>query len=121
LILEKVLHAIEFCDLCLNIGLQISFMASIFNNWSAHDIVGPLNKREVRAALLDYAIERSCFRTWDSIEKMILSSSDEVKSVLHQSGVAKARVEEEHQIVIHKRHREAEISSRNVRRRLPVG
>ena len=96
-------------------------MSSIFNNWSAHDIVGPLNKSEVRAALLDYPIERSCFRTWDSIESMILSSSDEVKSILYQSGVAKARVEEEHRVLVHKRHREAETMSRNVRRHLPVG
>lgn len=43
-------------------------MSSSFNNWSAHDIVGPINKREVCAALLDYEINKFCFRTWDTIE-----------------------------------------------------
>jgi hypothetical protein len=36
-------------------------MSSLFDGWSAYDIVGPLNKKEVRAALLDYEIEKSCF------------------------------------------------------------
>ena len=93
-------------------------MTSFFNGWTAHDIIGPLNKREVRAALLDYSIEKSCFRTWDSIEDMILHCSDDVKNVVYQSGVVKARVEEEHRKEVHKRRREAEIMSRNVRRRL---
>ena len=77
-------------------------MTSIFDGWSAHDIVGCLNKREVRAALLDYDIDRSCFRTWDSIEEMILKSSDEVKEVLYQSAVTKGNVEDEHRSVMRK-------------------
>lgn len=93
-------------------------MTLTFDGWSAHEIVGSLNKKEVRAALLDYGIERSCFRTWDTIEEMILSSTDEVKEVLYRSGVAKGNVEEEHRNVMRKRRREALEMSRNVRRRL---
>lgn len=93
-------------------------MLSIFNGWSAHDIVGPMNKQEVRASLLEYGIEKSCFRTWDAIERMVLESSDEIKAVLYQSGEAKKRVEEQQRIIAVKRRREAQIMSRNVRRRL---
>ena len=95
-------------------------MASMFtsNGWTAHDIVGPLNKKEVRAALLDYEIERSSFRTWDSIEEMVLTSSDEVKNVLYESGLAKKKVEEEAEKVARKRRAEARAMSRNVRRRI---
>lgn len=93
-------------------------MSSRFHGLSAHDIIGPLNKREVRTALLDYEIEKSCFRTWDSVERMILRSSDEVKEVLFQCGEAKRVVEEEHHMSGLKRRREARVMSRNVRRRL---
>jgi hypothetical protein len=62
------------------ITLLIFFiMISFFDNWSAHDIIGPLNKREVCAALLDFEIERKYFRTWDTIEEMVVNSTDEVK------------------------------------------
>lgn len=93
-------------------------MTSAFDGWSAHEIIGPLNKKEVRAALLDYEIPRSCFRTWDTIEEMILNSTVEVKEVLHRSGIAKGNVEEEHRNVMRKRRREALEMSRSVRRRL---
>lgn len=93
-------------------------MTSSFEGWSAYDIVGPLNKREVGAALLDYQIERVCFRTWDSIEDMLLSSSDEIKNAVYQSAVVKRKVEEEHRLAVRKRHREVENMNRNVRRRL---
>ena len=93
-------------------------MASIYQGWTAYDIVGSLKKSEVRAALLDYSIERSCFRTWDSIKDMILNSSDEVKSVVRRCADAKADIEEEHQIATRKRHREEKKLSRNVRQRL---
>ena len=93
-------------------------MLSYFDGWSAHDIIGPLNKKEVRTALLDYEIEKSSFRSWDSVERMILRSSDEVKEVLFQCGQAKKRVEDEHRICGLKRRREARMMSRNVRRRL---
>jgi hypothetical protein len=93
-------------------------MLSPFHGWTAHDIVGPLNKREVRAALLDYEIEKSCFRTWDSIEHMVLTSSDEVKDVLYRSAEAKRKVEEEHEKAVRKRNRESHMMARNVRRRL---
>ena len=93
-------------------------MTSIFNGWSAYDIVGSLNKKEIRALLLDYDIERGSFRTWDAIEDMILASSDEVKNVVYQSALAKRKVEEQHWIEILKRKREEELQARNVRRRL---
>ena len=93
-------------------------MTSFFHGWSAYDIVGPLNKAEIRAALLDYQIERSCFRTWDSIEDMILKSSDEVKRVVYESAITKKNVEEQHRIASCKRHREVQNMQRNTRRRL---
>ena len=93
-------------------------MTSSFNGWSAYDIVGSLTKKEVRALLLDYDIERSCFRTWDAIEEMILASSDEVKNVVYQSALAKRKVEELHRNEILKRKREEKKLARNVRRRL---
>ena len=93
-------------------------MSSSFNGFSAYDIVGSLNKREVRALLLDYDIERGCFRTWDTIEEMILASSDEVKNVVYQSALAKRKVEEQHRMENLKRKREEELTARNVRRRL---
>ena len=55
----------------------------MFNSWSAYDIVGTLKKSEVCAALLDYSIERSCFRTWDFIEDILMNSSDDVKSAMY--------------------------------------
>lgn len=93
-------------------------MSSSFNGWSAYDIVGSLTKKEVRALLLDYDIERSCFRTWDAIEEMILASSDEVKNVVYQSALAKKKVEDLHRNEILKRKREEKKMARNVRRRL---
>jgi hypothetical protein len=93
-------------------------MSSFFAGWSAYDIVGPLNKSEVRSALLDYDIERRCFRTWDSIEQMIFKASDEVKHVLYQCSLAKKKVEEQHRLEMLKRHRENDTMTRNVRRRL---
>ena len=64
-----------------------------FDGWTAYDIIGPLNKREVRAVLLDFEIQKSNFRDWDSVERMILGSSDEVKNVLFRCGEAKRNVE----------------------------
>jgi hypothetical protein len=93
-------------------------MPSKFQQWSAHDIVGPLNKAEIRAALLDYRMERSLFRTWDSIERLILGCSDEIKQVLYQCGVAKAKIEEERRVAGRKRRRDAQTMARNVRRHL---
>ena len=81
-------------------------MTSVFNGWMAHQIVGPLNKAEVRNALLDYNIERLRFRTWDTIEVLILESSDEVKNVVYQCGQAKQIVEDEHRITGLKRRQE---------------
>lgn len=77
-------------------------MTSFFHGWSAYNIVGPLNKAEIRAALLDYQIERSCFRTWDSIEDMILSSSDEIKRIVYESAVTKKNVEEQQRLTSRK-------------------
>ena len=96
----------------------IVVMTSIFNGWSAHEIVGPLNKAEVRKALLDYDVEKSSFRTWDSIEKMVLGSSDEIKEALYQSGMTKKKIEDEHRIETLKRRQEAQRIERNVRRRI---
>ena len=90
-------------------------MTSFFHGWSAYDIVGPLNKAEIRAALLDYQIERSCFRTWDSIEDMILSSSDEIKRIVYESAVTKKNVEEQQRLTSRKRHREIRNMERNTR------
>ena len=75
-------------------------MTSFFSGWSAHEIIGPLNKSEVRAALLEYTIEKSHFRTWNSIESFVLSSCDEIKNVLYEAGMAKAKVEEDHRNVL---------------------
>lgn len=93
-------------------------MTSPFAGWSAHEIIGPLNRREVRAALLEYNIERSCFRTWNTIEEMVLKSGDDVKTTLYESGLAKANVEKQHQLIGVKRHREAMAMARNVRRHI---
>ena len=93
-------------------------MASFFKGWTAHDIVGPLNKSEVRAALLDCDIEKRWFRTWDLIEQMILAASEEVKNIVYQSALAKKKIEEQHQKVVLKRKREDCAMARNVRRRL---
>lgn len=93
-------------------------MGSSFENWSAYDIAGPLNKAEIRSALLDFEIERKCFRTWRSIEEMILSSSDMVKRVVYESSLAKRKIEEEHRQRVVKRKREHQALARNVRRRL---
>ena len=90
----------------------------MFEGWLAYDIVGPLNKREVQAALLDFPIERGAFRTWDSIETMIMSSSDEVKDVVYRCSLVKRKVEEEHRQAVIKRKREEDVRSRNIRRRL---
>ena len=90
----------------------------MFDGWSAHNIVGPLNRSEVRNALVDHGIQRNCFRSWASIEHMILESSDEIKDILYQCGLTKARVEEQHRIMVAKRRREDLFLRRNVRRRL---
>jgi hypothetical protein len=71
-----------------------------------------------RRVLLEYPIERSCFRTWDTIEEMILKSSDEIKDVVYRSGVAKAKIEEEHHNMVLKRKRENQVMRRNVWRRI---
>jgi hypothetical protein len=92
-------------------------MTSKFQGWTAHEIVGCLTKKEVRAALLDYEIERAHFRTWDTIEEMIYKCSDEIKEVLYRTGVAKGNIEEEHRAVMRKRKREEVERRRNVRRR----
>jgi hypothetical protein len=57
-------------------------MSSSFARWSAHNIVGPLKKSEVRTSLLEYGIEKAEFQMWDTIECMVLESSDEIKMVL---------------------------------------
>jgi hypothetical protein len=93
-------------------------MAANFDGWSAHDIVGPLNRKEIRTALLDYEIEKKNFKTWDAIERMILNSSEEVKFVLFRCGEAKKNVEEQHRLTTLKRRRENRMTIRNVRRRL---
>jgi hypothetical protein len=43
--------------------------------------------------------EKSCFWTWNTIEKMFLCSGDDVKSVLYESGVVKVIIERQHQLV----------------------
>jgi hypothetical protein len=93
-------------------------MKSPFDGWSAYEIMGPLNRKEVRATLLDYDIERGCFRMWDMIEKMILASSDEVKDVVYQSALVKTKIEEQHQIDLLKHKHEEEFMARNVHWRL---
>lgn len=90
----------------------------MFEGWSAHNIIGTLNKAEVEAALLDFKKPASSFRTWDSIEAMIMSSSDDVKTILYQSAIAKKDVEKQHEANVLKRRREARAMVRNVRRRL---
>ena len=93
-------------------------MPSFFDGWSAVDIVGSLNKREVRALLLDFGIEKSCFRSWDAIEEMILGASDEVKDVVYQSAKTKENIEERHRLEMRKRRLETQVMMRNIRRRI---
>ena len=93
-------------------------MASSFTGWSAHDIVGPLNKSEVRGCLLDFNLEKACFRTWDSIEQMIWTVSDDVKNVIYRCAMAKRNVKQQHRVSVLKRKREYQKMTRNVRRRL---
>ena len=69
-------------------------MCLSFEGWTAYDIIGFLNKAEVRLALLDFDLEKSCFRSWNSIENMILNTSDDVKDALYQSALAKKKIEE---------------------------
>ena len=59
-------------------------------------IVGLLNKVK---ALLDSLIERACFQKWDSIETMLLLSSNVVKDAVYKALVTKRKVEEQKQIV----------------------
>jgi hypothetical protein len=93
-------------------------MDSKFKDWTAYDIVGPLNKREVRAALLDFKLEKGCFRTWDTIEMMLGTCSDEVKTVIYDSAMSKKAAEESHRIDVLKRRRETKTFECNVRRRI---
>jgi hypothetical protein len=97
---------------------SVIIMDSKFKDWTAYDIVGPLNKREVRAAVLDFEIKKGCFRTWDTIERMLGKCSDEVKTVIYESAMSKKAVEESHRIDVLKRRREAVTFERNVRRRI---
>ena len=73
--------------------LIIFVMPTFFDDRSAVDIVGSLNKKEVRALLLDYGIEKACFQSWDAIEEMIFGASDEVKNVVFQGAKAKGDIE----------------------------
>ena len=98
--------------------LIIFVMPTFFDDRSAVDIVGSLNKKEVRALLLDYGIKKACFRSWDAIEEMILGASDEVKNVVFQGAKAKGDIEIQHQHEVRKRHVEAQASMKNVRRRI---
>lgn len=93
-------------------------MSSFFEGWTAHDIIGTLNRREVIAALLEQEIPPSSFRSWDSIGQMIMSSSDDVKMILHESAIAKKDVEDQHQATLLKCRREARAMVRNVQRHL---
>lgn len=52
---------------CRSVSVSSS-MASTFAGCSTHDIVGSLKKSEVRAALLQYPINWSCFRTCSGIQ-----------------------------------------------------
>lgn len=102
---------------CLD-DIIICVMASFFDGWSAVDIVGSLNKREVRVLLLDYGIKRSCFRSWDAIEEMIMGASDEVKDVIYRSAKTKENIEEQHRFEMRKRHLESQTMMRDIRRRI---
>lgn len=113
--MTHVLNSVYDKSFCFQ---KISLMSSFFEGWTASDIVGPLNKKEVRAALLDYEIEKSSFRSWDTVEEMIMRSSDEVKDVLYRSSMAKRKVEEQRRIDDLKRKREDLTMRRNVRRRI---
>lgn len=117
LVYFQVLYNEKIVGLSLKIG-ETLIMTSSFAGWSAHQIIGTLNRNEVRAALLEFKMEKSSFRTWDTIEKMILESSDDVKRVLYECGVTKANVERQHQISGLKQHREAMAMARNIRRHI---
>ena len=93
-------------------------MESSFENWSAYNIVGPLNRAEIRSALLDFEIEKKCFQTWSSIKEMILLSSDAVKRVVYDCSLVKRKIEEQHRQEIVKHKREDQALARNVRCRL---
>ena len=89
-------------------------MASFFAGWSPSDIVGSLNRSEVRAALLDHDIAKGSFRSWNSIEQMILEASDDVKNILYQSVLVKGKIKEQHHISKLKRKLEQQMMLRNV-------
>ena len=91
-------------------------MSSFFEGWTAYDIVGCLSKREVQSVLLDYPIEKRWFRSWDTIEEMILMSADNVKNVVYQSAIAKKKIEDEHRKEVERRRIESQRLARNVRR-----
>ena len=93
-------------------------MSSFFDGRSAYNIVGCLSKREVQSVLLDYPIEKRWFRSWDTIEEMILTSSDEVKNVVYRSAITKKKIEDEHRKEVEKRRVESRKMSRNVRRHI---
>ena len=48
---------------------------------------------------------------------MVLESSDEIKTILYQCGMTKAKLEE-HRLMVAKRHQEDLMMTRNIRRRL---
>ena len=81
--------------------------AFFFRGMDGHDIIGTLNRNEVRAALLEQEILPSSFRSWDSIGRMIMSSTDIIKTILHESTIAKKDVEDQHQATVLKRRHEA--------------
>ena len=93
-------------------------MSSFFDGWTAYDIVGCLSKREVQSVLLDYSIEKRWFRSWDTIEEMILRSPDDVKNVVYQSAIAKKKIEDEHRRELERRRIESQRLARNVRRHI---
>ena len=113
--------SILYGSVCVSRSLNQRFtfvMSSFFEGWSAHDIIGPLNRKEVRAVLVGLEVGRVSFRTWNDIGKTILNSDDDVKVALFETGIAKWNVEEEHRLIGLKRRREAKAMSRNVRRHI---
>jgi hypothetical protein len=51
---------------------------------------------------------------WDTIERMVLESSDEIKMVLFRSGETKKRLEKEHRLATLKQCQEMQMICRNV-------
>ena len=91
--------SILYGSVCVSLSLNQHFtfvMSSFFAGWSAHDIIGLLNLKEVHAVLVELEVGRVSLWTWDDIRETILNSDDDVKAALFECSIAKWNMEEQH-------------------------